>query len=129
MHPAASQNKEAAECFIDFMCRPDIARMNMDYIYYSTPIQAVVDGMSEEEAANEVLNPRRTSSTAASSSATCPTTWISTRPSGWKCAWPAKAGGKTAPDAKQIASGALPFHWPCGSMQYACKLRLQPFFS
>ena len=55
--PAASQNKEAAECFIDFMCRPDIARMNMDYIYYSTPIQAVVDGMSEEEAANEVLNP------------------------------------------------------------------------
>ncbi len=55
--PAASQNKEAAECFIDFMCRPDIARMNMDYIYYSTPIQAVVDGMSEEEASNEVLNP------------------------------------------------------------------------
>ena len=55
--PAASENKEAAECFIDFMCRPDIARMNMDYIYYSTPIQAVVDGMSEEEAANEVLNP------------------------------------------------------------------------
>ena len=35
------------------MCRPDIARMNMDYIYYSTPIQAVVDGMSEEEALQE----------------------------------------------------------------------------
>ena len=55
--PVGAKNKEAAECFIDFMCRPDIARMNMDYIYYSTPIQAVVDGMSEEEAANEVLNP------------------------------------------------------------------------
>ena len=55
--PAASPNKEAAECFINFLCRPDIARMNMDYIYYSTPIQAVVDGMSEEEAANQTLNP------------------------------------------------------------------------
>ncbi len=55
--PKASTNVEAAECFIDFMCREDIARMNMDYIYYSTPIQAVVDNMDPEEAANETLNP------------------------------------------------------------------------
>jgi len=55
--PAASENKDAAEVFIDFMCREDIAQMNMDYIYYSTPIQAVVDNMDEETKANETLNP------------------------------------------------------------------------
>lgn len=55
--PKGSKNKEAAERFIDFMCRPDIARMNMEYIYYSTPIQAVVDEMDEAERSNLTLNP------------------------------------------------------------------------
>ena len=55
--PKESKNPEAAMVFIDYMCRPDIARMNMDYIWYSTPIQAVIDGMSEEESSNETLNP------------------------------------------------------------------------
>ena len=55
--PKGSKHKEAAECFINFMCREDIARANMDFICYSTPIQSVVDGMDEEEAANETLNP------------------------------------------------------------------------
>ncbi len=55
--PKGSQHKEAAEKFIDFLCRPDIARMNMDYIYYSTPIQQVVDEMDEEEKNNATLNP------------------------------------------------------------------------
>lgn len=55
--PKGSQNKEAAECFINFLCREDIARMNMDYIWYSTPVQAVVDGMSEEEFNDATLNP------------------------------------------------------------------------
>lgn len=55
--PKVSENKEAAECFINFMCRPDIARMNMEYIYYSSPIQQVVDGLSEEELASTAMNP------------------------------------------------------------------------
>ena len=55
--PKESKNPEAAMVFIDYMCRPDIARMNMDYIWYSTPIQAVIDGMSEEESSNATLNP------------------------------------------------------------------------
>ena len=55
--PKGSKNKELAEQFINFMCRPDIARMNMEYIYYSTPIQAVIDGMDEDEKGNETLNP------------------------------------------------------------------------
>ena len=55
--PKGSKNKELAEQFINFMCRPDIARMNMEYIYYSTPIQAVIDEMSDDEKNNQTLNP------------------------------------------------------------------------
>ena len=55
--PKASKNKEAAQKFIDFMCRPDIAEMNQDCIYYSSPIRQVVEGYSDEEKANEALNP------------------------------------------------------------------------
>ncbi len=53
----ASKNKEAAQKFIDFMCRPDIAAMNQACIYYSSPIKQVVEGYSDEEKANEALNP------------------------------------------------------------------------
>ena len=55
--PKASHNKEAAECFINFMCRPDIAQKNMEYIYYSSPIVQVVEGLSEEELASTAMNP------------------------------------------------------------------------
>ena len=55
--PKGSQHKEAAEYFINFMCRPDIAQKNMEYIYYSSPIQQVVDGLSEEELASTAMNP------------------------------------------------------------------------
>ncbi len=58
--PKGSQNVDAAMAFIDFLCREDIARRNMDYLYYSTPIQAVVDNMSDEEKADETLNPPQT---------------------------------------------------------------------
>jgi len=55
--PKVCQNKEAAECFINFMCRPDIAQKNMEYIYYSSPIKQVVEGLSEEELASTAMNP------------------------------------------------------------------------
>lgn len=55
--PKNSENKGAAECFINFMCRPDIAQMNMDAIYYSSPIKQVVENLSEEELANTAMNP------------------------------------------------------------------------
>lgn len=35
--PKNAQHKENAEKFINFLCRPDIALMNFDYITYSTP--------------------------------------------------------------------------------------------
>ena len=56
--PKGSANKACAEAFIDFMCREDIARMNMDYICYSTPIQSVADSLQEEdERVYAVMNP------------------------------------------------------------------------
>ena len=55
--PKGTKHKEAAEYFINFMCDPEIAQMNMDYIYYSSPIKQVVENLDEEQAANGALNP------------------------------------------------------------------------
>ena len=44
-----SKNVDNAHKFIDFMCRPDIAVMNFDYLGYSTPNIAVKD-LEENEA-------------------------------------------------------------------------------
>lgn len=35
--PKGAKNKENAEKFLDFVCRPEIAKMNFDYITYSIP--------------------------------------------------------------------------------------------
>jgi spermidine/putrescine-binding protein len=55
--PKASEHKEAAECFINIMCRPDIAKLNLEEIRYSSPIKQVVEGLSEEELASIAMNP------------------------------------------------------------------------
>ncbi len=55
--PKGSKNVEAAEAFIDFMCRSDIAYKNQQYIYYSTPVAAVVDMYTDEEKADTTINP------------------------------------------------------------------------
>lgn len=55
--PKSSKNIEAAQKFIDFMCRPDVAQMNFDYIYYCSPIKQVVENLSEEDAAMATINP------------------------------------------------------------------------
>jgi len=55
--PKSSKNPEAAQKFIDFMCRDDVAKMNFEYIYYCSPIQSVVNGLSEEDAASDTINP------------------------------------------------------------------------
>lgn len=38
--PKNAKNKENAEKFINFLCRADIAKLNFDYITYSTPNEA-----------------------------------------------------------------------------------------
>ncbi|MBD5508633.1 MAG: ABC transporter substrate-binding protein [Lachnospiraceae bacterium] len=48
-------NKENAEKFIDFMCRPDIALQNFDYITYSTPNTAARELIEDEEIKNSEI--------------------------------------------------------------------------
>lgn len=50
-------NMEAAEMFLDFLMREDIAKMNFEYIYYSTPNEAVIEDMDEELKNNEMIVP------------------------------------------------------------------------
>lgn len=50
-----SQNKENAEKFIDFMCRPDIALKNFEYITYSTPNDAARELIEDEEIKNSPI--------------------------------------------------------------------------
>lgn len=46
--PKNCKNKEGAESFINFMCRPDIAALNAKYIGYSSPISKARELMGEE---------------------------------------------------------------------------------
>ncbi len=55
--PKAAKNRENAEAFINFLCRPDIAQMNCEEIWYSSPNTAAVELMGEEYTGNPTLNP------------------------------------------------------------------------
>ncbi len=55
--PKSCQNKEAAEAYIDFLCRPDICGANLEYLGYSAPIEGATDYMDPEAAANPVAYP------------------------------------------------------------------------
>lgn len=46
--PKTAEHKEAAEKFIDYMNRQDIAQKNFDYIYYGTPNKAVYDTLDDD---------------------------------------------------------------------------------
>lgn len=48
-------NKENAEKFIDFMCRPDIALLNFEYITYSTPNESAKELIEDEEIRNSSI--------------------------------------------------------------------------
>lgn len=48
-------NQENAEKFIDFMCRPEIALMNFEYITYSTPNDAARELIEDEEIRNSPI--------------------------------------------------------------------------
>ncbi len=55
--PVTAKNPQNAELFINFLCRPEIARMNCEYICYSTPNQGAIDLMGETYTGNHVQNP------------------------------------------------------------------------
>ncbi|MFR4310576.1 MAG: extracellular solute-binding protein [[Ruminococcus] torques] len=50
--PKNAQNKKNAEAFINYLCRPDIAKMNFDYITYSIP-NSVGRELIEDESMRE----------------------------------------------------------------------------
>lgn len=50
--PKTAKNKEAAEIFIDFLCRPDIAKANTEYIGFSTPNKTAIEELGDEYLSN-----------------------------------------------------------------------------
>lgn len=55
--PTSAKQKEAAEMYINFMCEPDIAYANIDYICYSTPHSAAYEMLDEDVRNNSVSYP------------------------------------------------------------------------
>lgn len=46
--PTCCQNQSAAEKYINFMCRPDVAQANIETIGYASPMSCVVEQLDEE---------------------------------------------------------------------------------
>ncbi|MBQ7330471.1 MAG: extracellular solute-binding protein [Oscillospiraceae bacterium] len=55
--PTCCKEKDAAEKFINFLCEPEIAGANMDYICYATPIGEAKEHMEEYLAESEIIYP------------------------------------------------------------------------
>lgn len=55
--PKNAKNKENAEKWLDFMCRPDIAKMNFEYITYATPNTGAFELLDEEVQNNKAVFP------------------------------------------------------------------------
>ncbi|MEG0913387.1 MAG: spermidine/putrescine ABC transporter substrate-binding protein [Oscillospiraceae bacterium] len=55
--PKGSQNKEAAEMFINFLCEPEISAANAEYIGYSTPISQAKALLELDESAMAIAYP------------------------------------------------------------------------
>ena len=55
--PTCAKEKEAAELFINFLCDPEIAGANMDWICYGTPISAAKEFMDPETVNDPVTYP------------------------------------------------------------------------
>ena len=49
--PKSSKNYDGAVKFLDFLCREDVAMKNFEYVYYSTPNEAVLKQIDDEEKA------------------------------------------------------------------------------
>ena len=55
--PTCAKEKEAAELFINFLCEPEIAGANMDWICYGTPISKAKEFMDPETVSDPVTYP------------------------------------------------------------------------
>ena len=54
--PKNCRDKEAAEAWIDFFCRPEIGLMNFDYLFYSTPNDGTLALMAEDPEYEDILD-------------------------------------------------------------------------
>ena len=55
--PANAEHKENAEKWIDFLCRPEIAKKNFEYITYATPNKGAYDMLDDGLKNNKALFP------------------------------------------------------------------------
>ena len=55
--PKNAKNKENAEKWIDFMCRPEIAKANFEYITYPTPNKGAFELLDEDMQNNKAIFP------------------------------------------------------------------------
>ena len=55
--PKGAKNKLNAEAFINFMSRPDVAQLNCEAIWYSSPNAGAIELMGEDYVSNPLLNP------------------------------------------------------------------------
>ena len=55
--PTCAKEKEAAETFINFLCDPEIAAANMEWICYGTPLTAAKEYMDPETVSDPVTYP------------------------------------------------------------------------
>ena len=55
--PSCAKEKDAAELFINFLCDPEIAGANMDWICYSTPLSAAKEFMDPDTVSDPVSYP------------------------------------------------------------------------
>ena len=55
--PAGSAHKAEAEAYINFMCDPEIAGANMDYVGYATPETAAKEYLEPETVENPIFYP------------------------------------------------------------------------
>ena len=57
--PTYSSNKADAEAFINYLCGVEAAKKNFEYIYYSTPNQALYNELDPEVQQDEDIFPSR----------------------------------------------------------------------
>lgn len=55
--PAGAAHKKEAEAYINYMCDPEIAGANMDYVGYGTPESAAKEYLAEEVVSNPIYYP------------------------------------------------------------------------
>ena len=55
--PKAAKNKEAAELFINLLCRPDICGENLEYLGYSVPVSQAKEYMDPELTSSSIAYP------------------------------------------------------------------------